>query len=85
MPRYYFDIDDGSTIIPDEFGTDLPDDYSASKEGARALAEITNDLIRRDPQPSMTLWIRNESGQLVRQVTLSFAVRTVPVRVASSS
>ena len=49
MPRYYFDLIDQRGLTPDEEGTELPDLNAAEEEAARALADMTKDIVRGAP------------------------------------
>jgi hypothetical protein len=77
MPLYYFDTDDGTKLYRDDIGTELADDQAARDEGTRALAEMARDYISKTdkPQKNISMWVRNEAGQAVLQLSVSFAVQ----------
>lgn len=75
MPKYYFNVIDGRNI-PDDHGTELPDDTAAKAE-ARGVA---GDLIR-DMGPAFwdhDVWQMNVTDELGREVvSLSCAISQV--------
>ena len=76
MPRYFFDIDDGVFATRDEDGLELPDDQAARNEASRALAEMARRYIPNDePQKNIIMWVRDESGEPLLQLALTFAVK----------
>jgi hypothetical protein len=77
MPLFYFDTDDGTKLFRDDVGTELADDQAARDEGAMALAEIAKDYIPKtdNPQKNISMWVRNEAGEAVLQLSISFAVQ----------
>ena len=76
MARYYFDSDDGQTTFRDEVGSDLADDQAARNEATLTLAEMAKHYIPGEaPQKNLTMWVRNEQGEALLQVALSFAIR----------
>ena len=78
MPHYFFDTDDGETLFRDELGPDLRDEHAARDEAASALAELAKDHIPgANPQKNITMWVRNEAGEPILQLALSFAIRPV--------
>lgn len=78
MPLYFFDTDNGTHLHRDEVGTDLLDDQAARDEGIHALAEMGRDYIPNGTaQKNITMWVRNEKGETILHLALSFAVREV--------
>jgi len=76
MPKYFFDTDDGTNTIHDDIGTECADDQAARDEGSRALGEMAKDFIPGGPpQKNLAMWVRNEQGQAVMQLTMSFSVK----------
>ena len=43
MPRFFFDVHDGASVL-DEEGTELPDVYAAQAAAIRTAGEILRDL-----------------------------------------
>jgi hypothetical protein len=78
MARYFFDTDDGDKAFRDEIGSELPDDQAARNEASHALAELARDYIPSGvPQKNVTMWVRNEQGEPVLQLALSFAIQAL--------
>ena len=76
MPRYFFDTDDGTTRRDDDEGTELVDDQAARDEAVQAMAEMASEYLPRtsEPQKNITMWVRNEAGDTILQLALSFSV-----------
>jgi hypothetical protein len=78
LPLYYFDTDEGETLFRDEVGLDLPDDQAARDQGSTAMGEIAKEYLPGGPpQKNITMWIRNEQGDAVMQMSFSFAIQAV--------
>lgn len=76
MPSYFFDTDDGEILFRDEIGLELADDQAARDQGSTALGELAKEYLPGGaPQKNITMWVRNEEGQAVLQLSLSFAVQ----------
>jgi hypothetical protein len=70
MAVYYFDLRDGSEIVPDEEGMELSDLVAVQEEAARALANLSWDTVR------------NFAG--AQSHTMSVEVRTAPAQCCRS-
>lgn len=44
MPRFFFNIDDGTGTLPDTIGTELADFAAARSEAIRAAGEMLADI-----------------------------------------
>jgi hypothetical protein len=76
---FYFDFDDGTNLLRDDIGLELADEQAARDEGARALGEIAKEYVPTDvPQKNISAWVRNEEGEVICQVALSFTIRKIP-------
>jgi hypothetical protein len=74
MPRYFFDLVDGSAALPDAEGTELPDIKAAREEASEALLGIARDHVPADgPQRTMSIVVREEGGRTVLTVSLSYS------------
>jgi hypothetical protein len=81
MALYYFDVDTDDGRFRDESGTECPDDQSARDHSQMILMETARDYIPSDvPQKNVVLWVRNENGSPVFQLSLTFAARPVSPR-----
>lgn len=78
MPVYFFDTDDGKTLFRDEVGLELVDDQAARDQGSVAMGELAKEYLPGGaPQKNITMWIRNEKGQAVLQLSFSFAIKAL--------
>ena len=76
MPRYFFDFENGTNAYPDDEGSELPDNEAARVEGATTIAEMAKSFLPvSSPQKNIALRVRNESGQPVLQMSLTFAIQ----------
>jgi len=71
VPRFYFDVREGSRFIPDDEGLEFDDLDAAECEAAEAAAEIGRDKLPKGGPRDVTVEVRNEHGQLVLTVTVS--------------
>jgi hypothetical protein len=76
LARYFFDIDAGTQRYDDELGTELADDQAARDEATRAMAEMAGDYLpgSTQAQQDITMWVRNEEGDTILQLALSFSI-----------
>ena len=76
MPRYFFDTDDGHARLDDEVGLELTDDQAARDAATRAMGEMAREYLPRSdsPQRNITIWVRNEAGDTILHLALSFAI-----------
>jgi hypothetical protein len=76
MPRYFFDTDDGEKVHCDDEGLDFADDQRARDEASRALAQMASRYIPREtPQRDVMMWVRDEDGELILQLAMTFAIK----------
>ncbi|MDF2799359.1 MAG: hypothetical protein K0R85_2103 [Devosia sp.] len=79
MPRYFFDVAAGDDPFVDNEGSELLDDEAAIREALLFLAERGREFIpQRQPPTSATLRVREDSGRLVAELTLSLTIRRPP-------
>jgi hypothetical protein len=73
---YYFDTDDGHKTFQDEIGLDLDDDQMARDEASRALAALAKEYVPGPvAQKNLTMRVRDERGESLLQLSLSFAIQ----------
>ncbi|WP_172122088.1 hypothetical protein [Devosia sp. 919] len=83
MPRYFFDTDDGTELLRDNEGSELADEQAARDEASLTMAELAKEYIAGSPlQKNVTMWVRNEQGEAVLQLSLTFATQ-IPKGVSS--
>lgn len=74
MPRYFFDIHDGSSLVRDSSGTSCEGREGVRQQAMRALPAIAHDEIPRDgDRQAFTALVRDENGFTVYTATLTFA------------
>ena len=59
MPRYFFDVTDGSGVHTDEVGLELSDMDAAIVEARRALADMTRESLAERSQADLRIHIRD--------------------------
>ena len=74
MPRFYFEVHEGTSTIDDDEGVELATVADAQIEGAVALARMLADAIRKPVDRTMFILIRDEARSPLCRVTLSLAV-----------
>ena len=77
MPRFYFDVREGSKFIPDEDGLEFPDLEAAEREAAESAASMGRDLLPKSDAREITVEVRNEHGQRVLTVTVAMHLERV--------
>jgi hypothetical protein len=78
MPRYFFNVRDG-TYLPDKEGSELPDDAAARTEALAASGEMLKGIVR---DTGLDFWngeewqmeVVNESGTTVAALRFSASV-----------
>ena len=74
MARYYFDIQDGAQVVPDDEGSEF-DSLEAAVQGAvRSAAEIGTGRLARGDTSDVVIEVRDERGQRVFTVTASMKI-----------
>ncbi len=77
MPRFYFDVREGTRFVPDEVGLEFGSLDAAEREAAEAAAEIGRDRLPKADDRRITVEMRNEHGQRVLTVTVSMEIDRV--------
>jgi hypothetical protein len=77
MPRFYFDVREGTRFIPDEEGLEFDSFEAAEREAATAAAEIGRDRLPKGDAREITVEVRNEHRQRVLTVTVSMEIHRV--------
>lgn len=61
--------------IRDDEGLEFANAQAARDEASRAMADLAKDYLPGgEPQKNITMWVRNERGEPVLQLALSFAL-----------
>jgi hypothetical protein len=77
MPRFYFDVREGTRFIPDEDGLEFESLDAAEHEAACAAAEIERDRLPTSDTREITVEVRNERRQRVLTIRVSMEVDRV--------
>ena len=77
MPRFYFDIREGTGFTPDETGMEFDSLEIAEREAAIAAAEIGRDRLPLSDDRAVTVEVKNEHHQRVLTITISLEVDRV--------
>jgi hypothetical protein len=85
MPQYFFDFTDCKFNGCAQFGTKLPDVEAAAREAVSALANISKDVRKQYQDRVLALKVRDLSGEVVLNVTLTLAVTYFPERRIESN
>jgi hypothetical protein len=73
MPRYFFDIHDGTVII-DDVGTEFPDIEAVRVEARRILPELSPEVLpTSSDHHTIRVVVRDEDQKLVYTATLIFS------------
>ena len=77
MPRFYFDVREGTRFEPDDEGLVYPDLDTAERMAAETAASIARDLLPRSDVRDVTVEVRNEHKQRVITVTVTMTTERV--------
>lgn len=77
MPRFYFDVREGTRFVPDEEGLEFNSLDAAEREAAQAAAEIGRDRLPTGDAREITVELKNEHRQRVLTVTVSMEIHRV--------
>jgi hypothetical protein len=77
VPRFYFDVRDGTQFVPDDEGIEFDSLDAAEREAAESAAEIGRDRLPKNDPRAVTVEVRNEHGQRVLTVTVSMEIYRV--------
>jgi hypothetical protein len=77
VPRFYFDVREGTSFAPDEEGLEFDSLNAAGREAATTAAEIGRDRRPKDDSREVTVEVRNEHRQRVLTVKVSMEVDRV--------
>ena len=77
MPRFYFDVREGTKFTVDNEGREFDSLDAAGDEAASAATDIWPDLLPRSDPRAVTVEVRNEHGQWVLTVMVSMEIHRV--------
>ncbi|GJD52204.1 hypothetical protein OPKNFCMD_4966 [Methylobacterium crusticola] len=76
MPRFYFDLREGTQFTADEEGLDYPDLDAAEREAMLVAAEIAKDQLPRGRVREIAVDLRDQHG--LRLLTATVSLRIEP-------
>ena len=74
MARYYFDIQDGAQVVPDDEGAEFASLEAAVQAAVRSAAEIGTGRLAKGDTSDVVIEVRDEGGQRVFTVTASMKI-----------
>jgi len=77
VPRFYFDVREGSRFIPDDEGLEFDDVDAAERETVEVAAAIGRDQLAKGDTREVTVEVRNEHSQRVLTATASMHIDRV--------
>lgn len=79
MPRFFFEIVDGSGADPTSTeGLEFATASAATLDAAIALAQMSSDALAQPVPHSMYLVVSNEARQPVARISLSLKIEPMP-------
>jgi hypothetical protein len=74
LPRFYFDVQEGTRFTADEVGLEVDSVDAAEYEAARAAAEMGRDQLPNGDARNVTIAVRDERRQQVVTVRVAMEV-----------
>lgn len=76
MPRYFFDIDDGTAPMRDMEGSELYDVAAAQREAVETLTQMARDAFSGTDGAAFSIVIRDDADAVLRRVRLELSVQS---------
>jgi hypothetical protein len=77
VPRFYFDVREGTLFTPDDEGLEFDSLDRAEHEAAETAAEIGRDRLPKNDTREVVVEVRNEHRQRIITVTVSMHIQRV--------
>jgi len=77
VPRFYFDVRDGTKFTVDDEGIEFDSLETAEREAGFAAADVWRNLLPVNDLRAVAFEVRNEHGQWVLSVTVSMEIHRV--------
>ncbi len=74
MPRFYFDVREGSHLIADDEGVAFASLELAERAAARAAADIARDCLPLGECCTVAVEVRDEDGERMLTVTVTMEI-----------
>jgi hypothetical protein len=71
VPRYFIDLHDGSNLLRDKEGFDLPDLDAARAQAARIMTRIAQGIAEGPERQDYVLAVRTEDGTVRLRMRMS--------------
>ncbi|GJE39440.1 DUF6894 family protein [Methylobacterium persicinum] len=71
MPRYFIDLHDGTNLVRDKVGYDLPDLDAARGQAARVMTRIAQGIADGPERQDYVLAVRSEDGVVRLRMRMS--------------
>ncbi len=71
VPRYFIDLHDGSNLVRDKEGFDLPDLDAARAQAARIMTRIAQGIAEGPERQDYVLAVRTEDGTVRLRMRMS--------------
>jgi hypothetical protein len=65
MPLFFFDTDDGHSLLRDEEGCELPDPKTSRRIALEALTEMAGDPLPKTEHRRCTVDVRDADGRTI--------------------
>ncbi len=75
MPRFYFDLREGASLIPDDEGLECDSLEVVEREAVAGAAHIVQNQQPKGSSRTVTVEVRDEHRQQVLAVTVSMHIR----------
>ena len=73
MPRFYFDVTDGNSTLPDASGDDLADVREARSSALEVLAGLARQHIPNGDRERLSITVRQDDREVVYVATLTLS------------
>lgn len=77
MPRFYFDVREGSSFFDDEDGCEFPSLDEAEQEAIKAVVSLGRDRLPRGDTRDVTVEVRDENQKRVLTVGVTLTIDRV--------
>jgi hypothetical protein len=74
MARYYFDVWNGDTVVPDEEGVECVDVEAACGAAAKALLDLARDIVPESTRCELSIEVSDEAKKPLCRATLQFEI-----------
>ena len=75
MPRFYFDIRDGESLVADEVGVEFPTVNEARDDASRTLGQMMKEAMPDGQHHDMAVEVRGDDKRPLLKVQITFEVQ----------